>query len=231
MQPTARLLEAIKIFQGVPPSELESLVKRFRWMRYDAGHQIISHMDDSTDVFLIVEGTVRVIIYSASGREVAFRDIGAGEHFGELAAIDGLPRSATVAALTNCAVASMSAEVFWEILKRYPEASAPLIRQLASSVRALTERVFEFSALAVRNRIHAELLRLARDHMDGENVAVVRPAPTHAEIASRISTNRESVTRELNQLSRDGLVERRSGALVICDVTKLAGLVRNAAGS
>ncbi len=230
VQPSARLLEAIKIFQGIPPSERESLVKRFRWMRYDAGQQIISHMDDSTDVFLIVEGTVRVIIYSASGREVAFRDIGAGEHFGELAAIDGLPRSATVTALTSCAVASMSAEVFWEVLKRYPEASAPLIRQLASSVRALTERVFEFSALAVRNRIHAELLRLARDHMDGENVAVVRPAPTHAVIASRISTNRESVTRELNQLSRDGLVKRRPGALVICDVAKLTGLVQNAAG-
>jgi CRP-like cAMP-binding protein len=200
-------------------------------MRYDAGQQIISHMDDSTDVFLIVEGSVRVIIYSASGKEVAFRDIGVGEHFGELAAIDGLPRSATVAALTNCAVASMSAEIFWEILRNHPEASATLIRQLARSIRALTGRVFEFSALAVRNRIHAELLRLARDHMAGENAAMVRPAPTHAEIASRISTNREAVTRELNQLSREGLVERRSGTLVICDVTRLERLVQNAASS
>jgi CRP-like cAMP-binding protein len=231
VQPSARLLEAIEIFQGIPSGELESLAKRFRWMRYDAGQQIISHMDDSTDVFLVVEGTVRVIIFSASGKEVAFRDIGAGEHFGELAAIDGLPRSATVAALTDCAVASMSAEVFWDILKCYPEVATPLIRQLASSVRALTGRVFEFSALAVKNRIHAELLRLARDHMTGENAAVVRPAPTHAEIASRISTNREAVTRELNQLSRDGLVERQSGALVVRDVARLARLVENAASS
>jgi CRP-like cAMP-binding protein len=125
----------------------------------------------------------------------------------------------------------MSAAVFWDILKRYPEASATLIRQLTNSVRALTGRVYEFSALAVRNRIHAELLRLARGHMTDENAAVVRPAPTHAEIASRISTNREAVTRELNQLSRDGLVERRSGALVICDVTRLERLVENAASS
>ena len=124
----------------------------------------------------------------------------------------------------------MSAEVFWEILKSYPEASATLVRQLTSSVRALTERVFEFSALAVRNRIHAELLRLARDHMTGENIAVIRPTPTHAEIASRISTTREAVTRELNQLSRDGLVERRSGALVVRDVEQLVHLVQNAVG-
>jgi CRP-like cAMP-binding protein len=228
---SARRLEGIAIFQGIPPKELENLAKRFRWMRYDAGQQIISHMDHSTDVFLVVEGAVRVIIYSAAGKEITFRDIAAGQHFGELAAIDGHPRSATVAALTNCAVASMSTEVFWEILKRYPEASAALVRQLAGSVRALTGRVFEFSAFAVRNRIHAELLRLARDHMAGENAAVVRPAPTHAEIASRISTNREAVTRELNQLSRDGLVERRSGALVICDVTRLERLVQNAESS
>lgn len=231
MQPSVRHLEAIKIFQGIPPSELESLVRKFRWMGYDAGKQIISHMDDSTEVFLVVEGTVRVIIYSASGKEVAFRDIGTGEHFGELAAIDGLPRSATVTALTDCAVASMSAGLFWEILKRYPDVAVPLIKQLASSVRALTGRVYEFSALAVRNRIHAELLRLARDHMTGENEAMVRPTPTHAEIASRISTNRESVTRELNKLSREGLVERRPRALIIHDVALLARLVQNAASS
>lgn len=230
MQPSARLLEGIGIFQGIPSSELERLVKRFRWRRYHAGQQIISHLDDSSDVFLIVEGMVRVIIYSASGKEVTFRDIGAGGHFGELAGIDGLPRSATVAALTNCLVASMSAELFREILRSHPEASATLIRQLASSVRTLTERVFEFSALAVRNRIHAELLRLARDHMTGENIAVIRPTPTHAEIASRISTTREAVTRELNQLSRDGLVERRSGALVVRDVEQLVHLVQNAVG-
>ena len=230
MQPSARLLEAIEIFEGVPPGELEELAKRFRWRRYDAGQQVISHLDDSTDVFLVIEGAVRVIIYSPSGKEVTFRDIGAGEYFGELAAIDGLPRSATVAALTDSFVVSMSAEIFWDILRTYPDAAATLVKRLAGSVRTLTERVFEFSALAVRNRLHAELLRLARDHMAGENVARIHPAPTHVEIANRISTHREAVTRELNQLSRDGLVERQSGALIVRDVEQLARLVQSVVG-
>ncbi len=218
------------MFQGIPSSELERLVKRFRWRRYHAGQQIISHLDDSTDVFLIIEGMVRVIIYSATGKEVTFRDIKAGQYFGELAAIDGLPRTASIVALNDSVIASMSADIFWEILRAYPDAAARLVKNLASSVRTLTERVFEFSALAVRNRIHAELLRLARDHMTGENIAVIRPAPTHAELSSRISTTREAVTRELNQLSRDGLVERRSGALVVRDVEQLVHLVQNAVG-
>ncbi len=104
------------------------------------------------------------------------------------------------------------------------------MKQLAGSVRGLTERVFEFSALAVRNRVHAELLRLARNHMTGENTSKIQPAPTHAELASRISTHREAVTRELNRLSKDGLIERQASSLVIHDVERLANLVQNVVG-
>lgn len=219
----------MEIFRGIPSPDLESLSERLRWKRYSAHQQIIGHMEDSTDVFLVVEGSVRVNVYSASGKEVTFRDIAAGEFFGELAAIDGLPRSATVVALEDSLVAVMSAEIFWGILKGYPDFAAALVKRLAGKVRDLTERVFEFSTLAVRNRVQAELLRLAREHMVDERQAVIRPAPTHAEIASRISTHREAVTRELNRLSHDGLVARQSGALVVRDVTRLSRLVEDVA--
>ena len=230
MQPTGRLLEAIKIFEGVPPSDLEKLAKGFRWNRYSAGQQIISHLDESTDVFIVIEGTVRVIIYSPDGKEVAFRNIPAGEYFGELAAIDGLPRSATIVAIDESIIASMSAETFWQILRNYPDSATCLVKDLTESIRNLTERVFEFSALAVKNRIHAELLRLVRGRMTGENEAVINPAPTHTEIANRISTRREAVARELTYLARVGLVERRRGALVICDVGRLTRLVQEVVG-
>ncbi len=230
LQPSGRMLEVIEIFASVSPGDLETLAKRFRWMRYGADKQIISHLDESTGVFFVIEGAVQVIVYSPAGKEVTFRDIEAGEYFGELAAIDGLPRSATVAALTDSLVACASAGTFWEILRSYPDVAALVMKQLASSVRVLTERVFEFSALAVRNRVHAELLRLARHHMIGDNAAMIRPAPTHAELASRISTHREAVTRELNHLSRDGLIERQPGALAIHDVERLARLVQNVVG-
>jgi CRP-like cAMP-binding protein len=228
VQLTGQMIEVVEIFESVSLEDLEALAKRLRWKRYGANQQIISHLDESTNVFLVIEGMVRVTVYSPAGKEVTFRDIAAGEYFGELAAIDGLSRSATVAALTDSLVASMSSEIFWEILRTYPDVAALVLKRLASSVRALTERVFEFSALAVRNRVHAELLRLARHHMVGDNAAMIQPAPTHADLASRISTHREAVTRELNQLSRDGLVERRAGALAIHNVKQLARMVQNA---
>ncbi len=230
MQPRSRMLEQVEILQTLPEREREQLANRLRWKQYGAGEQIISHLDRSTDVFLVLQGKVRVVIYSLAGREVTFRDIKAGQYFGELAAIDGLPRTASIVALSNSVIASMSADMFWEILRAYPDTAARLVKKLASSVRALTERVFEFSALAVNNRIHAELLRLAQDHMTGENEAVIDPIPTHAEIASRISTRREAVTRELNQLSRAGVVQRRSGTLVIRDVERLRRLVQDVVG-
>jgi CRP-like cAMP-binding protein len=120
----------------------------------------------------------------------------------------------------------MPAACLWEILESHPSATAIMLKQLTRQVRALTERVFEFSTLAVKNRIHAELLRLARDHMVDDVTAVIVPSPTHADIASRISTHREAVTRELTELSRQGLVERRHGSLVVRDVPRLERMVR-----
>lgn len=95
-------------------------------------------------------------------------------------------------------------------------------------MRRLTTRVNEFTNLDVRGRIHAELLRLARSDAGGENRGVISPVPTHAEIAARVSTHREAVTRELNRMERAGLLERRRGAFVLLDLAELSTSVEAA---
>ncbi len=104
------------------------------------------------------------------------------------------------------------------------------LKELTDLVRLLCERVVEFSTLGVKNRIHAELLRLAQKHMQDDNSAAISPVPTHADIASRVSTHREAVTRELNHLAHAGVIERRSGVLVISDVAKLTRMVEEVRG-
>jgi hypothetical protein len=100
---------------------------------------------------------------------------------------------------------------------------------LAFLVRELSERVFEFSTMVARQRVHAELLRLAeRAEPVGETGALIRPAPTHAAIATRISTQRETVSREMSTLARMGLLERRDGALLVRDLGALEALVEAA---
>ncbi len=218
-------LAGIELFGDLAARDFEALDLKCSWRRYAAGQQIVAHHDATTDVYFIVSGEVRVVIYSLAGKEITFRDMDAGKTFGELSAIDGRPRSANVIALTDAVVPSMPASVFWQVLRDHPEVSARILKQLAALARNLSERVFEFSALGVKNRIHAELLRLARDHGGDGNSAIISPAPTHAEIASRLSTHREAVTRELNALDQGGLIERRGGALIISDIPRLARLV------
>jgi CRP-like cAMP-binding protein len=100
-----------------------------------------------------------------------------------------------------------------------------MLLHLCRQVRNLTDRVYEFSTLAVRNRIQAELLRLSRSEASDKNNARIAPAPTHAELASRVATHREAVTRELRSLTKLGVIEKRGRDLVILDIDRLAGMV------
>ena len=226
----AATLSGIEAFRSLSTDDRETLAGRCDGRRYAANQQIISHSDSSTDVYFVASGKVRATIYSPSGKEVTFRDLEAGQTFGDLSAIDGKPRSANVVALADSLIVSMPATVFWDALQRYPEFCAITLKELTSLVRLLCERVVEFSTLGVKNRIHAELLRLAQKHMQDDNIAAISPVPTHADIASRLSTHREAVTRELNHLAQTGVIERRSGMLVISDVAKLTRMVQEVRG-
>jgi CRP-like cAMP-binding protein len=218
-------LASIGIFSGLAPNVVAALSRRCRWRRYCAGQTILQYQDEGRDVFFVVQGRVCVIYYSASGRELRFSDIPAGELFGEFAAIDGEPRAADVVSVTDTLIASMSAELFWEILHSDASVCAAILRRLTGITRANQRRVVELSTLPVRNRVHAELIRMARMKAPDGGSAIISPAPTHAEIASRISTHREAVTRELNELARAKLIAKRGSDLIIHDTDTLESLI------
>ncbi len=224
------LLGGINLLKPLSADQLERLSQSCSWRHYTAGQQVVGYKDLSREVYFVVSGAVRVKIFSLEGKEISYRDIGNGEIFGELAAIDGGMRSADVIALMDSQIAAMSPEAFWGVLRNHPSVTAELLRHLTEMIRMYSDRIFEFSALAVKNRIHAEILRLARTHLGPDNTAIIDPAPTHAEIASRISTHREAVTREVNQLRRAGLVAHKSGALQILDVRRLEQMVDEVIG-
>jgi CRP-like cAMP-binding protein len=218
-------LESVAIFRGLSPHTLERIKRLCTCRRYEPNDPIIDHLDGSNDVFFLLAGNARVSIRSADGKAVSFRELGPGGMFGEFAAIDGHPRSANVEARANCLVVSMPATAFRQLLETEPTMSKALLEHFVGEIRELTTRVFEFSTLAVRYRIQAELLRLARlATQEGKAVRIV-PAPTHAEIASRTSTHREAVTRELNRLAKIGVLEHLNRELWIADIGHLVRLV------
>lgn len=223
-------LAGIAIFSALPPNALKTVHRRCSWRRYEQGEPIVDYLDASDDVFFVTTGEVCVTIYSLAGKAVSFRNLGTGDIFGEYAAIDGEPRSASVEARTSCLLASMPAKEFRKLLKSEPVVAQAVIMALVRNVRTLTKRVYEFSTLAVNNRIQAELLRLASLAPREGKGSRLDPAPTHADIASRVSTHREAVTRELNRLSRIGLIKRESGTLVVHDLDGLAAMLHEMTG-
>jgi len=226
----APALSAIAAFEALSPQTIERIEKHCAWRRYEPGEPIVNHLDQSNNVFFVVSGQLRVSLYSVSGHSIGFCDLKPGDMFGEVAAIDGAPRSASVEARTNCLVASITAEAFLEVVRFEHVVTLALLRHLAVKIRELTTRVYEFSALPVRNRIQSELLRLASLAPREGRSANIAGAPTHSEIASRTSTHREAVSRELSRLSRLGLLERRGRGLLVKDVDRLATMVHHAPG-
>jgi CRP/FNR family transcriptional regulator, cyclic AMP receptor protein len=227
--PTNVTLAELKVFQEVPRDAVQALSRRCQWRWYGTNQVILQCCDHSQDVFFVMRGKARAIHDSLSGREVIFGEMLQGEMFGELAAIDGNPRSVGVVSAADSLIAVMPGPLFRETLSKYGPFAATVLRRLAGLVRSSSERIAEFSTFSVRNRVHAELLRLSRPNKNG-NTAIISPAPTHAELASRISTHREAVTRELNSLARVGLIEKQRGRLVIHNLTALAGLLNAECG-
>jgi len=223
-------LAHIDLLSGLAAVEREALEKACRWRRFAAQEQIIDRQDEARDVFFVIEGQVRVVIYSLSGREVTLSDVGRGGHFGDLAALDGEPRSASVMALTDTLLAEMPHNHFLRAMESHWSIALKVLLSLTRIVRNSTTRIVDLSTLGANNRVHAELLRQARLTVGGTNLASISPIPVHSDIASRVSTTRETVARVLNDLARQGIVERRKDALVIRDIERLARMVEQVRG-
>lgn len=219
-------LEHVRVFRKLAPERRAAIEKQCSWRQVSAGAMIVAHEDQTRSVYFLADGHARSMIYAASGTIVGFGDLVAGSMFGEVAAIDGQPRTVGVEAVTACTVATLPADQFLDLVRHEPDFALTVLEQIARNIRALTARVFEFSTLPVANRLHAELLRLADIPAKSEiKTAPLRTTPTHAELAARISTHREAVTRELNRLVKLGVVKKGDTGLIIADVGQLRALI------
>jgi CRP/FNR family cyclic AMP-dependent transcriptional regulator len=153
------LLESVAIFRGLPSHTLERIKRLCGCGRYEPRESIVDHLDTSDDVFFLLTGNARVTIRSVDGKAVTYRELGPGGMFGEYAAIDGRPRSASVEARTSCLVASMPAATFQGLLETEPNVAKKLLEHFVMEIRELTTGVYEFSTLA---DTHAENTRAAQ---------------------------------------------------------------------
>jgi CRP-like cAMP-binding protein len=141
--------------------------------------------------------------------------------FGEFSAVDGQPRSASIITLGNAVIARMTSQAFRQFLAEHPGVALLFAEHLVAKIRVLSHRVFEYSTLPASNRIRAELLRMCREQANGCGAISIDPAPSHYELATRLSTHREAVSRELSFLASRKVIELGRRRIRVLDVERL----------
>jgi CRP-like cAMP-binding protein len=225
---SAQGLRQIHLLAGLPEAVLQEMASHCHFRRYAPQAEVLSRHDEDRALHLLISGRLRVVALSPSGREVSFRDLAAGDHVGEIAAIDGGPRTATVIALEECLLARLPAADLQALMQRHWPICERVLHGLTRSVRHLTDRVYEISTLSVQQRLAAELVRMAlAESGGGANRVRLTGLPPQRELGARIGSYREQVAREMAQLQRLGLVSKDGDGLMVEDIGRLSELVNS----
>jgi CRP/FNR family transcriptional regulator, cyclic AMP receptor protein len=206
------------IFANLSDQDIAWLNTRCLWRRIRAGEFLPNESTDGSALSIVTNGRVRAV-RMLNGREIILRDIEEGEYFGELSAIDGRPGRSQIVAITDAIVARMPSKIFRETLHRSPLFCDQVLMNLAEQIRSMNDRFSEQISLTARERLCVELLRLSR-RTANDRIAV-SPPPSHAELAARIGGLRETVTKLLIALERDGVISRSRSAIALVDVPRL----------
>jgi len=206
------------IFAQLSDVDIAWLNARCLWRRVRAGEFLPDESTDGCALSIVTNGRVRAV-RMVNGREIILRDIAVGEYFGELSAIDGRPGPSQIVAITDAILARMPSKIFREAVHQFPRFCDQVLLNLAEQIRSMNDRFSEQISLTARERLCVELLRLSR-RTANDRIAV-SPPPSHAELAARIGGLRETVTKLLIALERDGLISRSRSAIALIDVPRL----------
>lgn len=218
-------LAGAPLFAGLDNDDIRALDRRCLWRRVEAGGWVIDRSASGNEVYFILSGHAHVVIASPA-REVILGDVRDGDFVGELSAIDNKPRSGGIRAVTDVVAAVMPAATFREAIRRHPIVGERVLQRIVLMARGLISRAEEQSNFDVRARLCAELLRLAR--VGVANRLVVSPPPTHVELAARVGSRREVVTKLLSAMRSEGILQRSRGALTLVKPDRLREIVAEA---
>ena len=219
-----RSLADVPLFSGLRKKELGRIEAACQWRDVETGEKIIGRGETDREVYFLLAGIAHVLNFADSGRAVDYAALESGDYFGELAAIDGEPRSATVITRTPCRLAVMTGDAFLKLITSNKKIAMAVFKKLARIVRLGDDRIIDLSLLGAEQRVCLELLRLARpDPIVVDNLEIF-PVPTQELIANSVGVARETVARIFGQLSSDGVIERKAKVLYIRDRNRLEEL-------
>jgi len=225
----ARRLRSFELFERLAPETRSSIASRLAIRVFPKGSFVVAAGQSSgRDTYFVLGGHVRACACSENGRLVQFEELGEGMMFGELSAIDARPRGSDCIAVSDTTLAVMPARCFLDAVRAHPDVAEALVRRLTAMVRLQMRKVFEISTATVSQRVRLELLRMAsrehgteREPESRSDPIAFGEVPTHADLAARIGTHREAVSRELKSLESSGIIVWRRDRHEIVDLARL----------
>ncbi|MFO0574025.1 MAG: Crp/Fnr family transcriptional regulator [Polyangia bacterium] len=215
----ARMLRQCALFRGVPDSEIDELANRVSPVRYREGAVLVPQNAPGDQLLVIGSGRVKVAMYSDKGREVTLAVLRPGDVIGEMSVIDGASRSAAVVALSDVSLLSLPRDEFLLHLRRSPQTALNLLGEMAQRLRRANDNIVSLALQDVEVRLVKTLARLARDEgsINPDGSLILRRRPTQQELANMVGSSRETVSRTLAAMARQGLTVTRGRSLLLTE--------------
>jgi CRP-like cAMP-binding protein len=212
-----------RLFGGLGQGSLEAISQNLRTRRFRRGEVLFHEGDPGDALFIVASGAVKVVVPSEEGDEAILATLRRGDFFGELALLDGAPRSASAVALEATETLALPRDQFSALVGSEPAIRDALLASLAGELRRLTAHVAELHFLDLTGRLAARLARLAQEHGMREPDGSVRlDAPlTQSDLAAMIGATRQSVNKLLGEFVEKGLLRFDHDTIVVPDVEAL----------
>lgn len=202
------LLRNVNLFSEMDEGELDAIARIVTVSKVKPTQLIFQEGDPGGKFYLILRGKVKVVHYTPSGREQILSFLGKGDFFGEMALLDDHPRSATVVALEETELAQILHTDFMALLEREPGLTLKLLKELVRRLRLTSNLLVKIGTLDVPHRLCHYLYEYGKLHgrQEDDGSCTVR-LPTHQTIADHLSTTRETISRAIGTLRKDGIIK------------------------
>ena len=221
MNEREELIRDIPLLARLPEEDVRALASRGRVRSYPSGTVIFQEGDPGDSLYIVIEGSVRIVVSSAKGEEATVALLGPGECVGDLALLDGRPRSASAIAAERSRALVVTREEFSRWLTQRPKAALALLETLSLRVRRTDEALTDFAFLDLAHRLAKRLLDLANAQRDVQARGALAPGArirtTQAELGSMLGASRESVNKQLNMFAREGWIALSRGSVTLLD--------------
>jgi CRP/FNR family cyclic AMP-dependent transcriptional regulator len=213
-------LTNIPMFADLSPESLSTLAGIVAFQRFSKGELIIAEAEVGTCMYFLMGGRVKVSLWSAEGKELVLDYLEAPAHFGEMSLVDSQARSADVIAVTDVTLLALAGKDLSTAIQVQPRLALALIATLSRRLRSTISRLEDLAFLDATHRVMRVVLNVATAGFETRGTPVVQ-GMTHHDIATLAGTSRETASRVISQLTREGIIVAKGRRLAV-DLSRLS---------